>query len=119
MKAGRLWETSLVGEAVKGFDACLRPSTAFSGHYDGVADTAIRQPAGAAAVQTFTPCQVQLCGCSQLCPCISAVRLGFIKRQLLWDGVMEYHSCENIIFKLEAQQYKWDQVRFSSIKCSV
>lgn len=73
MKAGRLWEAGLVAEAVECFDAWLRPSAAISRGYDGVADTAVGQPAGAAAVQTFTPCQVQLSCCSQLCSGSSAV----------------------------------------------
>lgn len=101
MKAGWLWETSLVAEAVESFDACLRPSTAHPGGNDGVAHTAIGQPSGAATVQAFTPRQVQLCCCSQLCPCSSAVWLCFSKGQQLSDRVMDHLSCKhNFFFKV-------------------
>lgn len=60
MEAGWLGEASLVAEAIDSFDAWLRPSAALSGGYDGIAHTAISQPARAAAVQTFSPGQVQL-----------------------------------------------------------
>lgn len=98
MKAGWIWETSLVPEAVEGFDTCLRPSTVLSRGCDRIADTSIGQPARAAMVQTFTPCQVQLCCCSQLCSCCCAVRLRFIKRQLLWDGVVKHLPYKHKMF---------------------
>lgn len=79
MKAGWLWEASLVAELVESFDARQSTPTAFPWGYDGVPYAAIRQPARAAMVQSFTPSQVKLCCCSQLCPCSSAVRLRFIK----------------------------------------
>lgn len=99
MKAGWLWETSLVAEAVERFDACLMPSTALSRGYDGVAHAAIGQPARAATVETFTPCQVQLCCCSQLCTQCSAIWLRFTKWQLLWDGVMKHLPYKHKIFQ--------------------
>ncbi len=105
MKAGWLWEASLVVKTVKGFDACLRPSAALSRGYDGVADAAIRQPARTATVQTFTPRKVQLCCCSKLCSCSSAVWLRFIKRQLLWNGVMKHLPCK----KTNKQKTKQNQ----------
>ncbi len=98
MKAGWLWEASLVAEAVESFDTWQWPSAAFSRGYDGVAHTAIGQPARAATIQTFTPCQVQLCCCSKLCSCCSAVWLCFIKWQLLWDGVMKHLPYKHKIF---------------------
>lgn len=72
-------EAGLVSEAVDGFDTRLRPAATLSRCYDGIADAAIRQPAGAAPIQTFTPRQVQLCRRGQLRSCLSAVRLCFVK----------------------------------------
>lgn len=61
MTAGRFWETCLVAEAVDGLDTGLWAPTPVSRCSDGVAHAAVRQPAGTAVVQSFTPCQVQLC----------------------------------------------------------
>lgn len=55
MKAGWLREAGLVAKTVKGFDTRLRPAAALPRGYDGVADTAIGQPARTATVQAFTP----------------------------------------------------------------
>lgn len=102
IRAGWIWESSLVSEAVEGSYTCLRPSTAVSRSCDRIADTSIRQPARAATVQTITPCEVQLCCCSQLCSCCSAVQLSFIKRQLLWGGVMKHLPYKQKIYFLES-----------------
>lgn len=72
-------EAGLVSEAVDGFDTRLRPTATLSRGSDGIADTPVGQPAGAAPIQTFAPFQVQLCWRGQLRSALSAMVLGFFK----------------------------------------
>lgn len=85
MQAGGKREARLVSEAVEGFDSGPRPAAALPGRRDGVADAPVGQPAGAAAIQTFAPRQVQLSRGGQLRPHLPAVPLGFHEGEALRD----------------------------------
>lgn len=60
-------EASLIGEEEEGLDSWQAPTTALAGSDDGVAHTAVSQPAGAASVQATIPGCIELARTGNLC----------------------------------------------------
>lgn len=85
-------EAGLVGEEEEGLDTRQAPTAALAGCDDGVAHTAIGQPAWAAAVQATIPGGVQLARGGDLCTPLPAVCLSLFQRQLVWGGTQEQLS---------------------------
>lgn len=85
-------EARLVGKEEKSLDTREAPTTALAGCDDGVAHTAISQPAWAAAVQATIPGCIQLArGCNLSTPLL-AVRTCLLQRQLVWRGTQKQLS---------------------------
>lgn len=85
-------EAGLVGEEEERLDARQAPSTALAGRDDGVAHTAVGQPAWAAAVQATVPGGVQLARGGDLRTPLPAVCPGLLQRQLVGGGTQEQLS---------------------------
>lgn len=85
-------EAGLVGEQEEGLDAGQAPPAALAGRDDGVAHTAVGQPARAAAVQAAIPGGIQLARGGNLCTPLPAVSPGLFQRQLFWGRTQEQLS---------------------------
>lgn len=79
-------EASLIGEEEEGLDARQAPTTALTGGDNGIAHTAISQPAWAAAVQAAIPGCIQLTRGGNLGTPLPAVRPCLLPCQLAWRG---------------------------------
>jgi hypothetical protein len=79
-------ESRLVGKDEEGLDARQTPTTALTGCNDGVAHTAISQPAWAAAIQATIPGCIQLASGGNLCTPLPAVCPCLLQCQLVWRG---------------------------------
>lgn len=85
-------EAGLVGEEEQSLDTRQAPTTALAGRDDGVAHTAIGQPAWAAAVQATIPCCIQLARGGDLCSTLLAVYPCLLQCQFVWGSTKEQLS---------------------------
>lgn len=85
-------KAGLVGEEEERLDTRQAPTAALAGCDNGIAHTAIGQPAWAAAVQAPVPGCIELARGGNLCTPFPAVSPCLLQRQLVWGGTQEQLS---------------------------